>query len=82
MEKKEQKMAEIERMLTEEIQPNLEKLRKERSAFFEWQKNGMEIEHLTRLVHAFKYMEAEVSLGRSLHRGHLLGRGFPCLHYN
>lgn len=65
MQKKEQKMAEIERMLTEEIQPTLEKLRKERSAFFEWQKNGMEIEHLTRLVHAYKYMQAEEFLNHA-----------------
>lgn len=38
MEKKSVKMTEIDRMLEEEIQPTLEKLRTERSAFFEWQK--------------------------------------------
>ena len=56
-------MIEIERMLQEEIQPTLEKLRKERAAFFEWQKNGMEIEHLNRLVTAHMYMQAEVRHG-------------------
>jgi len=59
MAKKEQKMQEIDRMLTEEIQPTLDKLRKERAAFFEWQKNGMEIDHLSRLVTAYTYMQAE-----------------------
>lgn len=65
MEKKEQKMNEIERMLAEEIQPTLEKLRKERAAFFEWQKNGMEIEHLNRLVVAHQYMQAEEFLTKA-----------------
>ena len=43
MERKEQKMAEIDRLLSEEIQPTLDRLRKERSAFLEWQKNKMEM---------------------------------------
>eukprot|EP00038_Savillea_parva_P009361 m.183060 g.183060 ORF g.183060 m.183060 type:complete len:1218 (-) comp15704_c0_seq1:286-3939(-) len=59
MERKEQKMAEIDRLLSEEIQPTLDRLRKERSAFLEWQKNKMEIEHLRRLVVAYTYMQAE-----------------------
>jgi structural maintenance of chromosome 2 len=62
MEKKQQKMEEIDRMLTEEIQPTLEKLRRERSAFFEWQKNGMEIDHLKRLVTAYQFMQADAIL--------------------
>lgn len=65
MDKKAQKMEEIERMLKEEIQPTLEKLRKERSAFFEWQKNKMDIEHLSRLVTAYTYMQAEEQLVQS-----------------
>lgn len=65
MEKKEQKMNEIERMLSEEIQPTLDKLRKERSAFLEWQKNKMELDHLNRLLVAHMYMQAEDLLKRS-----------------
>ena len=65
MERKEQKMAEIERMLAEEIQPTLEKLRNERSAFFEWQKNKMEIDRLNRLVVAYQFTQMEQLLIRS-----------------
>jgi structural maintenance of chromosome 2 len=65
MERKEQKMAEIERMLAEEIQPTLEKLRNERSAFFEWQKNKMEIDRLNRLVVAYQFTQMEKLLIRS-----------------
>mmetsp|Transcript_20953 Transcript_20953/g.54505 ORF Transcript_20953/g.54505 Transcript_20953/m.54505 type:complete len:1217 (+) Transcript_20953:172-3822(+) len=65
MERKEQKMAEIERMLAEEIQPTLNKLRKERTAFMDWQKNKMEIDHLNRLILAHQYMQYEQMLDKS-----------------
>eukprot|EP00040_Diaphanoeca_grandis_P027225 m.154478 g.154478 ORF g.154478 m.154478 type:complete len:1188 (+) comp30891_c0_seq1:197-3760(+) len=65
MEKKSLKMNEIERMLKEEIQPTLEKLRNERSAFFEWQKNKMEIDRLKQLVIAYQYMQMEELLLKS-----------------
>lgn len=65
MQKKEQKMAEIDRMIEDEIQPTLERLRNERSAFFEWQKNKMEIDRLQRLVLSYQYTQMEELLQRS-----------------
>jgi structural maintenance of chromosome 2 len=62
MEKKELKMIEIDRMLREEIQPTIEKLRKERDLFFKWQTNDRTISYLNRLVLAYVFYQAEQNL--------------------
>jgi structural maintenance of chromosome 2 len=54
MERKEQKMQEIQRLLSEEIEPTLDKLRKERTAYLDWQKNKMEMEKLKRQIAAYE----------------------------
>ena len=60
IEKKDNKLSEIDKIINEEITPKLEKLRKERSSFIEYQKIKAEVEHLTRLVAAFMFFQQEV----------------------
>lgn len=59
MEKKQQKVDEINRVLSEEITPSLEKLRKERSQFMQWSALNTECERLSRFVIAFEYSRAQ-----------------------
>jgi len=60
IEKKEQKMEEINRILAEDIQPTLDKLRKDRETFMKYSANMSEIEKLQRFVVAWEYVNAEV----------------------
>jgi structural maintenance of chromosome 2 len=62
IEKKQHKVDEINKVLSEEITPQLEKLRKECLAFNQYQSNEIEIERLERYVIAAVYFEAEASL--------------------
>jgi len=55
IEKKDQKLKEINNILNEEINPTLTKLRQERSAYLEFQKIQRELEHLTKLYVAWKF---------------------------
>ncbi|KCV68351.1 hypothetical protein H696_05268 [Fonticula alba] len=55
MERKDKKLVEIQTLLSEEITPKLDKLRKERSAFLEFQKIESELERLQQLVVAHQY---------------------------
>lgn len=59
IEKKDAKLAEIETVLREDINPTLTKLRKERSSYLEYQKITRELEHLTKLYIAYQFMCAE-----------------------
>jgi len=59
IEKKDAKLKEINDILTEEINPTLTKLRQERSAYLEYQKIQRELEHLTKLYLAWKFVCAE-----------------------
>merc|ERR1711936_342027 len=61
IEKKDQKLREINDILNEEITPTLKKLKEERSTYLEFQKIQRELEHLTKLWLAFKYLSAEQS---------------------
>lgn len=65
MEKKEHKITEINALLEENITPTLEKLRKERSSYLEFQKTKTEIEHLERYVGAYNFYQAEGTLESS-----------------
>merc|ERR1711913_259920 len=54
-----QKLNEINNILLEEINPTLTKLKEERSAYLEYQKIQRELDHLTKLYLAYKFMCAE-----------------------
>lgn len=47
-------------ILTEEITPTLSKLKEERSQYLEYQKVQRELEHLTKLYVAYRFVQAEV----------------------
>ncbi|XP_018012651.2 structural maintenance of chromosomes protein 2, partial [Hyalella azteca] len=59
IEKKDAKLKEINDILSEEITPTLSKLKEERSQYLEYQKVQRELEHLTKLYVAFKFVQAE-----------------------
>ena len=61
IEKKDARLKEINDILNEEINPTLKKLREERSAYLEFQKIQRELEHLTKLYLAWKFVCAEES---------------------
>jgi len=61
IEKKDAKLKEINDILAEEINPTLTKLKEERSAYLEFQKIQRELEHLTKLYLAWKFVCAEES---------------------
>jgi len=65
IEKKQNKVDEISRVLTEEITPTLERLRSERKHYMEWVNNSNEIERLNRFCAAYEYHKAEKTLQRS-----------------
>uniref|UniRef100_T1H3I8 Uncharacterized protein n=1 Tax=Megaselia scalaris TaxID=36166 RepID=T1H3I8_MEGSC len=57
IEKKEAKVKEIDTLLSEEVAPKLDKLRKEKAAYNQYQKIGRDIEFLTRVSVSFKYLK-------------------------
>ena len=59
IEKKDAKLREINDILNEEITPTLTKLKEERSTYLEYQKIQRELEHLTKLYVAYKFVTAE-----------------------
>uniref|UniRef100_A0A915IJC3 Structural maintenance of chromosomes protein n=1 Tax=Romanomermis culicivorax TaxID=13658 RepID=A0A915IJC3_ROMCU len=59
IEKKDAKLREIEALLKDEIGPTLDKLKQERAAYMEYQRLVREIEHLSQLVTAYRYSEAQ-----------------------
>ncbi|QKX60621.1 uncharacterized protein TRUGW13939_07767 [Talaromyces rugulosus] len=59
MAKKEMKVREIEGLLSEEIEPKLEKLRGEKRAFLDFQQTQNDVERLTRLVVAHDYLKGK-----------------------
>jgi structural maintenance of chromosome 2 len=56
------KVEEINKLLAEEINPQLEKLRHEKSAFTAWSNKKTQIERLARYIAAYLYFEAERSV--------------------
>ncbi|EGD75581.1 SMC2 protein [Salpingoeca rosetta] len=65
MTKKDKKVQEIQTLLDEDITPTLEKLRKERTSYLEFQKTKAEIDLLTRFLVAWSYQRAEQTLSAS-----------------
>ena len=59
MEKKQNKVDEIDQVLAEEIVPGLEKLRKEKAQYMEWATKNGSIERLRRYCVAYEYVRAE-----------------------
>jgi len=57
LEKKQNKVDEINRLLSEEITPTLEKLQRERANYMLWVSNNNEIERLQRFCVAYEYMQ-------------------------
>ena len=59
IEKKEEKIKEINDILTEEVTPTLNKLREERTQYLQFQKTERELEHLNRQYVAYKFCTLE-----------------------
>lgn len=59
IEKKEEKIKEINDILTEEVTPTLNKLREERTQYLQFQKTERELEHLNRQYAAYKFYSLE-----------------------
>ncbi|KAF9039177.1 condensin complex subunit SMC2 [Panaeolus papilionaceus] len=66
MGKKEKKMQEIRSVLDEEITPKLEKLRKEKRSFIEYQKSVTEMERVERQLRALEWTEACVRVDEKI----------------
>lgn len=62
IEKKDAKVRETNALLHEEVEPKLEKLRKERAAHLEFQKICRDIEYLTRIYVSFKWLKQSEAL--------------------
>jgi len=62
LEKKQNKVDEINRLLAEEITPTLEKLQKERANYMLWASNNNEIERLQRFCVAYEYTQVKSKL--------------------
>ena len=61
IEKKEEKIKEINDILTEEVTPTLNKLREERTQYLQFQKTERELEHLNRQYVAYKFISMETA---------------------
>merc|ERR1719503_485178 len=59
LEKKQVRVDECNRLLSEEITPTLEKLAKDRANYMLWQSNNNEMERLARFCTAFEYMQVQ-----------------------
>lgn len=62
LEKKQNKVDEINRLLAEEITPTLEKLQKERANYMLWVSNNNEVERLQRFCVAYEYTQVKSRL--------------------
>jgi structural maintenance of chromosome 2 len=63
--KKQTKVDEINKLLAEEITPNLEKIKLERANFLQWSANNTEVERMTRFCIAASFVEAKALLEES-----------------
>jgi structural maintenance of chromosome 2 len=66
LEKKQNKVDEINKLLDDEILPALEKLRKEKTQYVQWANGNQELDRLKRFCAAFEYTQAEIVRDRSL----------------
>lgn len=68
LEKKQNKVDEINQLLSEEITPTLEKLQRERANYMLWVSNNNEIERLTRFTVAYEYVQVQGRLNSKNHQ--------------
>ncbi|KAF5292378.1 hypothetical protein FQA39_LY03412 [Lamprigera yunnana] len=61
IEKKDSKLMELNKIMTEEIGPKLDKLREERAAYLEYQRVERELEHMFGLFHAWQFLASKKS---------------------
>lgn len=59
LEKKQNKVDEIDKLLDDEILPALDKLRKERTQYMQWANGNAELDRLKRFCIAYEYVQAE-----------------------
>lgn len=59
MEKKDSKLQELNTLIQEEVQPKLDKLRREREQYVEYQKICRDVEYLTRLYISYQYLQLQ-----------------------
>jgi len=62
LEKKQNKVDEINRLLSEEITPTLQKLQRERENYMRWVRNNNDIDMLSRFCIAYEYIQAKTRL--------------------
>ena len=60
--KKENKLEEIQKLISENITPSLEKLRKEKQDFFTWKTKDTEFQELNKYLTAYEYYTTNVNL--------------------
>ncbi|KAM7218550.1 hypothetical protein V8F06_006014 [Rhypophila decipiens] len=65
MAKKQMKLEEIQKLLSEEVEPKLERLRMEKRAFLDFQQTQNDLERLTRIVVAHDYVRSHEKLQQS-----------------
>lgn len=58
IQKKDNRLEELNALINDEIQPKLEKLRKDQQHYQEYQRVGRDIEYLTRIHISFKYLQS------------------------
>merc|ERR1712039_519814 len=63
MNKKQVKVNEIKQILEQEITPQLDKLKNEKTHYLQWTKNNQEIDKLDRLMIIYKYMDSKEKIG-------------------
>lgn len=65
IEKKDEKLKEIDKMLKEDITPTLTKLKEERQAYVDYTKIVRELDHLTKLYVAWQFVQCQESWSKS-----------------
>lgn len=66
IEKKDSTVRETNTLLEEEVQPKLEKLRREHAAYLEYQKLSRDVEHLTRINISYRYLKYKEAIKHNL----------------
>lgn len=65
IQKKDNRLEELKSLIADEIQPKLEKLRKDQQQYQEYQKVCRDIEYLTRVFISYKYIQCTKSVENS-----------------
>lgn len=65
IEKKDSKLIELNALISDDIQPKLERLRQDQHRFVEYQKISRDMDYLTRLYISYKYLQCEKKVENS-----------------